>query len=96
MVLSRIKDKIDNTLVPYLPMIRARIGEAAAAMGGKARELAGDDDKLRRVLRTVHAQLPFAVRIAVKQQSFVEFCMRNKVRMGIVDDRQGPRGDGES
>ncbi len=82
MVLSRIKDKIDATLTPYLPLIQTKVNEVAAAMGSKSRALAGDDDKMRRIFSTVHARLPFAIRFAIKEQSFIEFCMRNKARLG--------------
>lgn len=89
MVLSRIKEKIDTTLTPYLPLIQAKVNEVAAAMGSKTRELAGDDTKMRRVFSTVHAQLPFAVRLAVKEQPFIEFCMRHKSRFAPENDPSG-------
>jgi len=95
MVLSRIKDKIDNTLTPYLPLIQAKVHEVAAAMDSKTRELTGDDDKMRRIFRTVHARLPFAIRFAVKEQPFIEFCMRHKARFaGAADQQQGGSRDG--
>jgi len=92
MVLSRIRDKIDTTLTPYLPLIQAKVSEVAAVMGSKTRALTGDDDKMRRIFKTAHARLPFAIRIAVKEQPFIEFCMRNKARFGADDPQQDRRG----
>lgn len=87
MVLSRIKEKIDATLTPHLPLIQAKVNEVTAAMGGKTREVTGDDAKMRRIFSAVHARLPFAVRLAVKEQPFIEFCMRHKARFAR-DDQQ--------
>lgn len=92
MVLSRVKQKVEQTLAPYLPTIEEKFHEVMASMGAKTKEVAGDDHKMRRVLKTVHGRLPFMVRMAVKEEPFVEFCMRNKSRFVPTEEQ----GDGDA
>lgn len=94
MAFSRFKQRVDRTIAPYLPVIEAKYNEVRDSMGVKSKEAMANDQLMQRLFRAVHNQLPLPLRLAVKQQAFVDFCMRNRDRLRRGDDRDAADGGG--
>jgi len=93
MVFSRFRRKLDEAVAPYLPLIEEKYSEIIESMGARSRDVLANDELMQKVFRTVHNRLPLPIRLTLKEQSFVDFCMRNKQRIHRGADRDGDGGD---
>ncbi|HKJ23007.1 MAG TPA: hypothetical protein VKA13_07950 [Gammaproteobacteria bacterium] len=93
MVFSGFKQKVDEAVAPYLPLIEEKYNEIISSMGAKSKEVMGNDALMQKVFRTVHGRLPLPIRWTLKEQPFVDFCMRHKHRIHQGEDRDAGGGD---
>lgn len=97
MVFSRFRQKLDEAVAPYMPLIAQKYNEIIESMGARSKGVMANDELMQKVFRTVHGRLPLPVRLTLKEQSFVDFCMRNKQRIhrgtdhGAGDAEQRPQ-----
>ena len=71
--------KVQEAFDKHWPEIKAKVQKQIAKMGKKASEL--DDKMWEKVFRIVHGQLPFPVRIVLKKDRFISYCMKNKDKL---------------
>lgn len=64
-----------KTLESNLPIIKKYVVEK---VGPAAREVIKNDEQMKMIFRTVYNLLPFAVRMAVTENDFMAFAMKNK------------------
>ncbi|HMV41820.1 MAG TPA: hypothetical protein PK079_09380 [Leptospiraceae bacterium] len=64
-----------NTLEANLPIIKKYVVEK---VGPAAREVIKNDEQMKVIFRTVYNLMPFAVRMAVTENDFMMFAMKNK------------------
>lgn len=87
MVFSRFRQKVDEAVAPYLPLIAEKYNEIIGSMSVRSKEAMANDELMQKVFRTVHSRLPLPIRLTLKEQPFVDFCMRNKQRIHRGADR---------
>lgn len=80
-VFKQIKDDLELKLRPVLDTLEVHINQAADKAQMRAGDFVADDDKMRFLLVQIHSRLPFPLRMAVGEQKFVEFCLRNRTRL---------------
>ena len=71
--------KIQEAFDKHWPEIKAKVQKQIAKMGKKASDL--DDKAWEKVFSIVHGQLPFPVRVILKKDRFVSYCMKNKDKL---------------
>lgn len=78
---QKLKQQIEKAIEPHLPFIQAQLHLAAQNAGQQLSAFIQDEQKLRSALALVHGNLPFAARLIVKEQRFVDFCIRHKDKL---------------
>ncbi|KAB2925534.1 MAG: hypothetical protein F9K30_07705 [Dechloromonas sp.] len=73
-----VKDKATELLEAQLPRVRAKLEER---LGPTTRELIGDDALMTRCLGEAYEFLPAPVRMMVKRERFVSFCLERRDRL---------------
>ena len=71
--------KIQEAFDKHWPEIKAKVQEQIAKMGKKASDL--DDKTWEKVFGIAHGQLPLPVRIVLKKDRFIGYCMENKGKL---------------
>jgi hypothetical protein len=84
-VIADAGSKADEVLIRYLPKIRQFFVETA---GPAVTDLARDDKNLTILGRSAYGLLPFPVRLIVKEEAFIRFCLahRDKLITGSSED----------
>jgi hypothetical protein len=83
-VVANAGGKADEILTNYLPKLRGLfIERIGPALGSAAR----DDEKMASLSKLVYTLLPFPVRLAVKKETFVRFCLTHRDRL-VGDELQ--------
>ena len=78
MVFDKIKNKTEKTLEDNLPKIKDLFKEKVGPM---TKNLLLDDERMRPVTATIYQALPFVVRMVVKEETFTEYCLKNRSRL---------------
>jgi len=65
------QQKIEENWPKVQQIFQEKIGPAALAA-------AQDDDQMRAVFKMAHGALPFPVRLAVKEDAFIQFCFSHR------------------
>lgn len=68
----------DKVLEEHLPKIRQLFEEK---VGPRAMEMLADDAKMTTYSKVVYALLPGAIRVVVKEDSFVAFCFSHRSKL---------------
>ncbi len=71
----------NQKLLQVLQNLTQKVNVAADQAGQKVEGFVQNDATLRPILITAHAQLPFFVRILLKEEKFVEFVLRNREKL---------------
>ena len=85
MIFDSYRGKTEKTLNELLPKIKAILNEKVGPM---AQDFLVDDEKMRPIMCNVYQALPFVVRMAVKEDSFVDYCFRNRDRLFEEDEKK--------
>jgi hypothetical protein len=100
MAIKDLKDKADRLLAPHLDAVTVKVNKIIDSTGVKARDLWQDEQTMLRVFKTAYDSLPFVLRMAVKENVFVDFCKRHRERFtgssdddSLSDAREEPRDD---
>lgn len=88
-MLKNLKDDLEQKLKPYLDGLESQINRAADQAQMKAGDFVRDDQKMGFLLAQIHGRLPLPLRFAIKEQKFIDFCLRNR-RRWISDDKKSP------
>lgn len=76
---ENLSEQATNKLLEELPAIKELVFEKVApAVLETGVKYIEDDNRVKPVFETAYQFLPFAIRIMVKQQDFVDFCMARK------------------
>ena len=78
---QKLKLKIEKAIEPHLPIIQAQLKLAAENAGQQLSAFIEDEEKLKSALTVVHGSLPLPVRFIVKEERFLEFCLRHKEKL---------------
>lgn len=78
---QKLRQQIEKAIEPHLPLIQAQLQLAAQNAGQQLNTFVQDEEKLRSALAIVHGSLPLAARFIVKEQRFVDFCVRHKDKL---------------
>jgi hypothetical protein len=81
------KDKAAELLESQLPKVRAVVAER---LGPKAKELVVDDALMTRCLGDAYEFLPAPVRLMVKRERFVTYCLEHRDR--LMSPQEAPPG----
>ena len=73
-----LKDKAGDMLEQQLPKVQALV---SAQLGSRGREIAADEALLTRCFGNAYEFLPAPVRMLVKRERFVAFCLDNRHRL---------------
>lgn len=71
----------DRVLLDYLPRLRGLVTTALQKTRKSAESALHDEVFLRKLFGAVHDVMPRPVRRFVSEETFVEFCLRNKQRL---------------
>jgi hypothetical protein len=66
--------KLEENWPKIQQLFREKVGPAALAA-------AKDDEKFASVVKIVYEALPFPVKVVVKQESFLQFCLAHRDRL---------------
>jgi hypothetical protein len=81
-MIEQLTDKAKSLLLAQLPAIRKHITEQMPAFlktyGVKGVQFVTDSERLAPLFGTVYQSLPLPVRVLVKQETFVRFCLSQK------------------
>jgi hypothetical protein len=68
-----------DQLEKHLPLVRSLLfDKVLPGLASKGADFLSNDKNLIPILQKVHEMLPFPVRILVKQEDFVRFCLKHK------------------
>jgi hypothetical protein len=84
-IIADAGSKADEILIRYLPKIRQFFVEKA---GPAVANVASDDKNLAVLGRSAYGLLPFPVRLIVREEAFIRFCLahRDKLLTGSSGD----------
>ena len=74
MVEKIAQEKIREYWPRIQQLIEKKVGPAALAA-------AKNDESMRSLFETVYRRLPFRIRMVVKEETFVQFCLKNRDRL---------------
>jgi hypothetical protein len=74
--------KLEENWPKIQQLFREKIGPAAA-------EAAKDDQKFATVAKIVYEALPFPVKLVVKQDAFLQFCVAHRDKLIVQADSAG-------
>ena len=77
-IAANVSDKADEVLARYLPQVRQLFTEK---FGPAFSNTVSDDGKMTTVAKMIYNILPFVARVAVKEETFVRFCLANRDKM---------------
>jgi hypothetical protein len=72
---KELSDFVIKTLEANIPLIKKYVVEKVGPM---ARDIIKNDEQMKTIFKTVYHLLPFAVRMAVSENDFMAFAMKNK------------------
>jgi hypothetical protein len=72
---KELSDFVIKTLESNIPLIKKYVVEKVGPM---ARDIIKNDEQMKTIFKTVYHLLPFAVRMAVSENDFMAFAMKNK------------------
>lgn len=72
---NQLSDFVIKTLEANIPVIQRYVSDKVGPM---AKEVIKNDEQMKTVFKTVYHLLPFAVRMAVSENDFMAFAMKNK------------------
>jgi hypothetical protein len=72
---KELSDLVIKTLEANIPLIKKYVIEKVGPM---ARDIIKNDEQMKTIFKTVYHLLPFAVRMAVSENDFMSFAMKNK------------------
>lgn len=72
---KELSDFVIKTLESNIPLIKKYVIEKVGPM---ARDIIKNDEQMKTIFKTVYHLLPFAVRMAVNENDFMAFAMKNK------------------
>jgi hypothetical protein len=72
---KELSDFVIKTLESNIPLIKKYVIEKVGPM---ARDIIKNDEQMKTIFKTVYHLLPFAVRMAVSENDFMAFAMKNK------------------
>ncbi|MBP9888915.1 MAG: hypothetical protein KBF93_21655 [Leptospiraceae bacterium] len=72
---SDLSDFVIKTLEANIPVIQRYVVDKVGPM---AKEVLKNDEQMKTIFKTVYHLLPFAVRMAVSENDFMTFAMKNK------------------
>ncbi len=93
--MSNLKDKIEKSLTPYLDTITVKVNNAVDKMGEKASDVFKDENKMQNIFRNVYESLPLFLRMGMKPETFVNFCMKHRDRFIKPDIPQSTQRDND-
>ena len=74
---------IEKKFLSALQDVTNKVNTAADKTGKKVEEFVQDENFLRPVVRAAHSRLPFVVRMALKEETFVNFVMQHREKLLI-------------
>ncbi|MBK6604288.1 MAG: hypothetical protein KBF99_14055 [Leptospiraceae bacterium] len=72
---KELSDFVIKTLESNIPLIKKYVIEKVGPM---ARDIIKNDEQMKTIFKTVYHLLPFAVRMAVSENDFMAFAIKNK------------------
>jgi hypothetical protein len=72
---KELSDFVIKTLESNIPLIKKYVVEKVGPM---ARDIIKNDEQMKTIFKTVYHLLPFAFRMAVSENDFMAFAMKNK------------------
>ena len=72
---KELSDFVIKTLESNIPLIKKYVVEKVGPM---ARDIIKNDEQMKTIFKTVYHLLPFAVRMAVSENDFMAFAIKNK------------------
>ena len=72
---KELSDFVIKTLESNIPLIKKYVVEKVGPM---ARDIIKNDEQMKTIFKTVYHLLQFAVRMAVSENDFMAFAMKNK------------------
>ena len=70
--------QLEPLIRPHLAAVQASVKKQLANAKGKSKEVIQNDEQFSGILETAYDALPFMVRLAVKKEKFIAFCMHNR------------------
>jgi len=80
MKITQLKEIAERLLMPHFDAIAKEVNVAIDKMELKASEAFHDDAVMERIFHNIYGSLPFVVRTAINETSFIRFCMTNRER----------------
>lgn len=68
-------EKIDRIIADNLTRIQQLF---STRVGRMAKEIARDDSKMSEISRFVYGELPLPIRLLLKEDDFIDFCLKNR------------------
>ncbi|MBK8398545.1 MAG: hypothetical protein IPL26_25285 [Leptospiraceae bacterium] len=72
---DELSDFVIKTLEANIPVIQRYVADKVGPM---AKDVIKNDEQMKTIFKTVYHLLPFAVRMAVSENDFMAFAMKNK------------------
>lgn len=80
---GKLSDTVADNLESHWDNIIIKVHAALASTNQSIKNIIHDDAKLTTLFETVHGSMPLPFRLIIKQDVFVEFCLKNRNRFLI-------------